>query len=328
MPLTLLIVGFLCMILIIANRTDDAPAMRRGLFTFLTLTNLGFLFAFGVVPLLNLGQARYPRPVGILALSASAVVCCLCFGLMIERVRFNLRRLFPPTYNPSSLPQMVAMIFCVYLVAQTALEFILAGGLTGLAENFSGVNIESIGTQLAVWIVIAFFGVGFPARRTFPAALARLGLRAPTIEELAIAWVVAIGLVIMAFMVGALWTMLTPRDVLDQQTQVSRLISLSVDNLTFAFIVALAAAVGEEIAFRGALQPVFGLWPTAIFFALTHIQYALTPATLLIIVVGLGLGWVRKRYNTTASILTHFMYNFALLSLSIYARYLQDVLTR
>jgi uncharacterized protein len=74
------------------------------------------------------------------------------------------------------------------------------------------------------------------------------------------------------------------------------------------------------------LQPIFGLWPTAIFFALTHVQYTLTPATLVIIIVGLGLGWVRKRYNTTAAIITHFAYNFALLFLTIYGSYLQDQL--
>jgi membrane protease YdiL (CAAX protease family) len=71
---------------------------------------------------------------------------------------------------------------------------------------------------------------------------------------------------------------------------------------------------------------VFGLWPTTIFFALVHIQYTLTPATLIIVVVGFGLGWLRRRYNTTPAIVTHFLYNFVSIALVIYGRYFQDVL--
>jgi membrane protease YdiL (CAAX protease family) len=77
-----------------------------------------------------------------------------------------------------------------------------------------------------------------------------------------------------------------------------------------AFLLAATAAVGEEIAFRGALQPVLGFLPTAIIFAMTHIQYTLTPAWLIIFGVALAFGWIRKHYNTTVSILTHFLYNF------------------
>jgi len=89
-------------------------------------------------------------------------------------------------------------------------------------------------------------------------------------------------------------------------------------------IVAGGAAIGEEIAFRGALQPVFGLWPTALFFALVHIQYTLTPAALIIFGVALGLGWLRRRYNTTTSIVAHFLYDFSLFALSLYANYVQQ----
>ena len=110
------------------------------------------------------------------------------------------------------------------------------------------------------------------------------------------------------------------------QVDLSQLIAGGVNTLAFAFLIAFGAAVGEEIAFRGALQPIFGLWPTAVFFALTHVQYTLTPATLLIVGVALGLGWLRKRFNTTAAIVAHFAYDFTLLALPLYLRYLQTML--
>ena len=36
-------------------------------------------------------------------------------------------------------------------------------------------------------------------------------------------------------------------------------------------ILAVASAVGEELLFRGALQPWFGIWPQALIFALLHV---------------------------------------------------------
>jgi membrane protease YdiL (CAAX protease family) len=64
---------------------------------------------------------------------------------------------------------------------------------------------------------------------------------------------------------------------------------------------------------------VFGLWPTSILFALIHMQYTLTPATLIILGVALGFGWLRQRYNTTVAIMAHFLYNFIPLAVNVYA---------
>lgn len=36
------------------------------------------------------------------------------------------------------------------------------------------------------------------------------------------------------------------------------------------FVVALTSAIGEELLFRGALQPLIGLWPTVLVFGLLH----------------------------------------------------------
>jgi membrane protease YdiL (CAAX protease family) len=36
------------------------------------------------------------------------------------------------------------------------------------------------------------------------------------------------------------------------------------------FVIAMTSAVGEELLFRGALQPLLGVWPTVIIFGLLH----------------------------------------------------------
>ena len=73
----------------------------------------------------------------------------------------------------------------------------------------------------------------------------------------------------------------------------------------------LAAGIGEELLFRGALLPAFGNLPAALLFASFHAQYALSPATLEILLLGLILGWLRRRAGTTGCIIAHSGYDIA-----------------
>jgi hypothetical protein len=77
-----------------------------------------------------------------------------------------------------------------------------------------------------------------------------------------------------------------------------------------ALVLGLSAGIGEETLFRGALQPRFRIPLTALVFALGHVQYTLSPAILEIVLIGLALGWLREKSNTTACIVVHSGYNF------------------
>jgi membrane protease YdiL (CAAX protease family) len=153
--------------------------------------------------------------------------------------------------------------------------------------------------------------------RNFRQTLKRLGLELPTGQGLLAAFGITIGLFIFVAIISSVWMAVVPEDVYKQQTQASDALSNSVTSIGLAFLLAATAAVGEEIAFRGALQPVLGFWPTAIIFSMTHIQYTLTPAWLIIFGVALAFGWIRMRYSTTVSMLTHFLYNFIPLALTM-----------
>ena len=74
----------------------------------------------------------------------------------------------------------------------------------------------------------------------------------------------------------------------------------------------LAAGIGEETLFRGALQPRFGLLFTSLLFAILHSQYGITFSTLAVFIVGLFLGLLRIRFNTTTCVMTHAAYNITL----------------
>ena len=98
-------------------------------------------------------------------------------------------------------------------------------------------------------------------------------------------------------------------------------------SLPAAIYLSLATAFGEEILFRGALQPLVGLFPAALLFGLLHMGRDGLASTwsLWALLAGLLLGWV---YQETASlwppIIGHFLVNMtSILSLRrLYQRFL------
>jgi membrane protease YdiL (CAAX protease family) len=76
-----------------------------------------------------------------------------------------------------------------------------------------------------------------------------------------------------------------------------------------AIALGLSAGISEELLFRGAVQPRLGLLLATVLFAVGHLQYGLSVATLEIFVIGLVLGVMRARTSTTIAIVIHASYN-------------------
>lgn len=250
------------------------------------------------------------------------VVCFVCVRLIMSvTFRSGLRRLVGAQshYNPDSNVHLVAVILGLWLVVITLAQFLLAGGIAGLADALeqSGIPISELIFQAVLLTVVAFLGVGIAIRRNLSESLNRLGLRLPTVGD--VGWGIVGGLFLFGVTIAlfSVWSLLVPEDQIVQQQAASEQLVRSFNTLPLAFVISICAAVSEEILFRGAVQPVFGLLLTSILFAAFHSQYAFTPATLIILVVGAGLGWQRQRQNTTAAIIAHFVYNFVQLALTI-----------
>jgi membrane protease YdiL (CAAX protease family) len=222
------------------------------------------------------------------------------------------------SFNPDSNVHTAALVLCLYLVGSQIISFILGGGLEGVAQSYEGgLTAWDLLLNAFPLVVIPILGIGLGMRRNVWQALKRLGLGAPTFEGLMVSSAAIIGLFIFVVMLSAIWMGLVSEETFKQQTEASDAISNSVSSIGLAFVLAMTAAVGEEIAFRGALQPIFGLWPTAIIFTLTHVQYTLTPAALIILGVALVFGWIRQRYNTTTAMIVHFFYDFIPLAIGV-----------
>jgi len=172
---------------------------------------------------------------------------------------------------------------------------------------------------------MALAGVGLLMRRDLRATLERLGLEWMTARQWGL--VILVILLFLAFDYTVLWVwqqLWTDSHALVGDIT-ANLFSNLVSPLT-ALAVGLSAGVGEELLFRGALQPRFGLVLTSLLFAIGHAHYGLSPAIVEVFVVGLVLGLVRLRTNTTACLVIHAGYDFLELLLFPYFPYLLSVL--
>lgn len=199
--------------------------------------------------------------------------------------------------------------------------FITLGlGIKNLAEMMEAQQAIGATTNLtaALWaqniifLLVSFVGVGWLARRTFRGALNRLGLVVPTPPQAVIGFLAGIlmapAIILLEYAASKIG--------LGADPDVQRLTEQLIGPLTFSIpgilTLGLAAAIGEESIFRGALQPRFGLFLTTLLFALLHSQYGFSFSTVAVFLVGLVLGVLRLRANTTTAMITHAVYNMSL----------------
>ena len=326
---TLLFILIIALVIVanVMTRLKDTRITRL-FFSFLFLLNLpifviGLLFVVLPVEQLqtiqstgNILDLRNPITYGII-LQLMAV-----WGILVT-VGTSRHSLFKHTQiNPQSPIHGLAMLFVGYLGGNVGL-ILSQGGLEQLAETADPATIFDIVSPALIFAALGFSGVGLLIRRDWSSVLHRLGLVKPTRSQLflGVRWIFT--LVLLQGVVGVIWATLNPEQA-EQLTEVNDLLLQNVDTVWEWGLLALSAGIGEEILFRGALQPIVGLPLTAVIFALGHVQYGLTPITLLIFVLGLILGTIRKRTNTTVAIFVHSGYNFVLGLIALSIPYLEQ----
>ena len=244
------------------------------------------------------------------------------WGMMLaclNPARRALARIFP-AIEPESVVHTLALVMVGYLIGNATFS-LAPGALDALAEAGIEVSLVDVLAQNLLFVLVSFAGVGLLVRRDSAALNERLGLLRPTRGQLwtGIRWMVFF--VILQGCVGVTWTLINPSQV-EQLSGINEALLGTFDTVWEWFLLAAAAGLGEELLFRGALQPIFGILPTSLIFAVSHVQYGLSPATLTIFLLSIVLGIIRKRSNTTVAILVHTGYNFTLGLLSLLAVYL------
>lgn len=179
-------------------------------------------------------------------------------------------------------------------------------------QGSSATLVPAFWAQNISFALLALVGVGWLARRTIKGSLNRLGIVRPELWQVGLG--LAVGLPLVPLVLGL--ELLVSQLGLGADPDVERLTEQLVGPLMTSapgiLTLGLAAALGEESIFRGALLPRFGLVLSTVLFALLHSQYGVSFSTLIVLLIGLILGALRQRYNTTTAMVTHATYNMAL----------------
>jgi membrane protease YdiL (CAAX protease family) len=85
-----------------------------------------------------------------------------------------------------------------------------------------------------------------------------------------------------------------------------------------AVVIGVVAGIGEELAVRGVLQPRLGIWLSNLAFTLAHAFQYHWDALLIVFLLGMVLGVLRQKTNTTVCALVHGTYNCLLVLAALY----------
>ncbi len=218
----------------------------------------------------------------------------------------RLRLFDQPAFDARQPVHRVAALLLLFMQLWLGGQLFYSGGL---ADNIA-IDIERELANGLFMLLLALLGLGYGSRRSLRACARRLGLRRPNQEDWLTGLAMALALYLLAAGATALWQRAVPPALFEAQTSAAWQIFADLQAAYPAgFLLALLVAIPEEILFRGALQPVFGILLAALVFSATHLQYGLTPAWLILFAVALGFGWLRWRVSTSAAIIAHAAYN-------------------
>lgn len=241
----------------------------------------------------------------------------LALLLILPWPRRLLARVIP--IDPARLVHTMALHGALLLVLFSAATAIFvgvvialmeAGGATGLDEILAeSTTLSSLWAQQLGFVALSFLGVGLFVARGWREAAERLGL----LGSFSWRWFLAtvVSGIVLALLVQGAWQRFFPESQAAIESFAELLFGpLVKTGLLGALTIGLSAGLGEEILFRGAMQPRLGLLLTSLLFAVIHTQYGVTPALVQILALGLLLGLVRQRAGTTTAIAAHAFYNF------------------
>ena len=320
----LLGLGIVFLIIILANLAEKNSVWRPlhilSLLGFCCLW-IGFGFLVLLLPYLPTQELLVQQPsppVGV-----AFLISGLVGGLLLLPPVLRLASRWLPTRADSPV-HATALFLSFFLIAWSAINMLWVGGVEGMQESAESVPIGLLAVQATGLVLFALLGVGFLIRRSWSETKERLGLavfqpRYLLIGPAAVAVLLTVNLVI-----TGIWMLVAPEQAAALGEITDQLFG-HYDSFSAILLLAVLSSVSEELLFRGALQPRLGLIFTAALFAFVHQQYAISPATLVILVIGIVLGLLRRHFGTWTAVLAHFGYNFTLLVFGLIANRFFDL---
>lgn len=239
----------------------------------------------------------------------------LGFSLPLLRpLRQALAKVTP--IDPDSTIDYSGLAIILSVGAFLFFSFVLADAPVEVEAMSAGQLLAALVTNVVAFMALAYVAVGYRNYRNGEEATARLGLGRPTPEQIKVGLLAVIPAFVCAYIGSALTVLLQP-DVVDQLGENIDNLTAGVQNPIGAVILGLTSGIGEEVLFRGAIQPRFGIGITSVFWVLLHTQYDFTWVLLGLLLLGFLLGYLRKRYGTMAAVITHAVYNMLVVLLQM-----------
>lgn len=282
-----------------------------------------------------------PDPADVLPTGASGQLLLLWVGSLIATgigalgfipaVRRALSRVLP--LDPGSFVHTIALVTTVACTLLTLLPLLVLGAppLTTLARTMSdqGGNLAELqgngsGLRTLVYTLVwqvpgAIIAVGYLIRRQIGEALSRLGMVRPTLRQvlagIGLALLLVVGVSALDWLINLVWGAMgwtrTDGEAFEE------MLAFAINPLG-AVVIGVVAGLGEEISVRGVLQPRLGILLSNLFFTSLHaLQYS-WDGLLTVFLIGLVLGVIRKRTNTSTSAIVHGVYDFVLVMMAAY----------
>lgn len=232
----------------------------------------------------------------------------LAFGLsfalpLVRPFRRVMAQLTP--MDPSSPIDMTGL--GVILAVMTYFALALSTAPLEGAET-PAVTVPTQVINVVFFVAVAFIAVGTGIHRTVSEGTGRLGLSVPSIQDVLVG-AVAVLPTFMLSILGSLLTLYFQPDIFEDLGDTMEQMSSGTSITVVSLLLFASAGIGEEILFRGAIQPRFGIVLTSAFWALVHTQYQLSFVVLGLFLVGLLFGLIRKYMGTTPAIIAHALYN-------------------
>jgi membrane protease YdiL (CAAX protease family) len=329
-----------------AGQPDAAQVLAVVAYTLLVLLYLGALAVGLVLQAVGalVGSGSLPatvagtyRQMGIDPAQIVAALPRVAVGLWLPAL-LGILLLLPPVrrlfarwipIDPARTVHAIALSFPALILMNLLVTLgIGLGALASLAQYNASqgvqlVSISGVWAQELLMAAMGIIGVGWLVRRGLLVTFDRLGIHRPTLAQAGAGLGIGLLMVPLVLLIEYLGMRTGVGINADVQKLSNDLIGPLGASIPGVLTLGLAAAIGEETLMRGALQPRFGLFLTALLFALLHSTYGLTLATLSVFLLGLVLGLVRMRANTTTSMIVHAIYN-STLGLIAYLGFLQN----
>jgi hypothetical protein len=234
--------------------------------------------------------------------------------------RITHRTFFPLSFYILLYP---VVVLSLNSESNLAMAMNAVGGASGMGGIYSMdwitelMNTLNLVSFQITMFVMAFIGTGIITRRTIKQCISRLNIGFPKLKY------VLIGILILFAIDYAVWEGVSlignylggefAKKTVEESSNVERVVGLirnSAQTTIQLAIVSTVVGIGEELLFRGALQPRFGNTYTSILFASLHFQYLSVIALLEIFIISYILGMIKEKSNTTTTIIIHILYDF------------------